>query len=112
MAATGYVQVSTTLAKREQAEALARRLVEERRAACVQIVGPIVSVYRWKGEVSRDEETLLLIKTRDTLVRGIEALFREAHPYDVPELIATPVVDGAASYLAWLGDSVAGDGVG
>ncbi len=106
MAATPFVQVSTTLAAREQAETLARRLVDARLAACVQIVGPVTSVYRWKGEVSRDEETLLLAKTRQDLVDRIEALFREAHPYEVPELIATPVVDGGDAYLAWLGESL------
>jgi len=98
--------VSTTVATREQAEALARRLVDARLAACVQIVGPIASVYRWKGEVSRDEETLLLIKTRLDRVGPIAALFREAHPYEVPELIATAVVEGGDSYLAWLRDSL------
>ena len=106
MAATPFVQVSTTLAKREQAEALARRLVDARLAACVQIVGPIASVYRWKGQVSRDEETLLLIKTRRDLVGPVAALFREAHPYEVPELIATEIVEGAAAYLAWLAESL------
>ncbi len=107
MAATPFVQVSTTLASREQAEALARRLVDSRLAACVQIVGPVTSVYRWKGEVSRDEETLLLIKSRRGLVAAIAALFREAHPYEVPELIATQIVEGGASYLEWLGESLA-----
>ena len=107
MAATAFVQVSTTLATREQAEALARRLVDARLAACVQLVGPITSVYRWKGEISRDEETLLLIKSRRDLVPAIAALFREAHPYEVPELIATEVVEGGASYLAWLAESLA-----
>ncbi len=107
MAATPFVQVSTTLAAREQADMLARRLVEARLAACVQIVGPVTSVYRWKGEVSRDEETLLLIKTRQDLVDRIEALFQEAHPYEVPELIATPVAQGGGAYLAWLGESLA-----
>lgn len=104
MAATAFVQVSTTLAIREQAETLARRLVDARLAACVQIVGPIASVYRWKGEVSRDEETLLLIKSRRDLVPSIAELFREAHPYEVPELIAAEVVDGGASYLEWLAE--------
>ena len=107
MGATPYVQVSTTLAAREQAETLARRLVELRLAACVQIVGPVTSIYRWKGEVSRDEETLLLMKTRRDLVDRIAALFDEAHPYEVPELIATAVAEGGGPYLAWLGESLA-----
>jgi periplasmic divalent cation tolerance protein len=104
---TPFVQVSTTLSAREQAEALARRLVDARLAACVQIVGPVTSIYRWKGEVSRDEEILLLAKTRQDLVGRIEAFFREAHPYEVPELIATPVVAGGGPYLAWLAESLA-----
>jgi periplasmic divalent cation tolerance protein len=106
MAATRFVQVSTTLAQREQAEALARRLVESGLAACVQIVGPIASVYRWKGEVCRDEETLLLIKSRRGLLDAIAKLFSEAHPYEVPELIATDIAEGGASYLRWLDESL------
>ena len=109
MADTLFVQVSTTTATREQAETLARRLVDERLAACVQIIGPIASVYRWKGEVSRDEETLVLIKTRRDRMEAIEALFRAAHPYEVPELIATPIVAGGASYLGWLAESLGAD---
>lgn len=112
MAATPFVQLSTTLATREQAEALARRLVDSRLAACVQVVGPIASIYRWKGEISQDEETLLLIKSRRDLIPAMAALFREVHPYEVPELIATEIVEGGPSYLAWLADSLAPESEG
>lgn len=89
------------------AEPLARALVDARVAACVNIVPSITSVYRWQGEVSRDEEALLLIKTT---ADGFEALRREVlarHPYELPEVIALDVAQGHLPYLAWVADAVA-----
>jgi periplasmic divalent cation tolerance protein len=94
--------VSITTPDGETAARLARRLVEERLAACVQIVDPIRSVYRWKAAVQEEKETLLLAKSSQELVPRIDELLRREHPYEVPELAAVPIVAGAEAYLKWL----------
>lgn len=95
-----------TAATSDEATRIARALVEERLAACVNIVAPIASVYRWEGQVQQDSEVLLIIKTTDArlpaLIRRVKAL----HSYQVPEVIAVPIADGSADYLAWLADVV------
>ena len=88
------------------AEALAMQLVEGRLAACVQIGGPITSVYRWKAGVERSDERLLLIKTRRGLFSQLEAAIKAAHPYEVPEIVALELTMAHAPYLAWLEESV------
>jgi periplasmic divalent cation tolerance protein len=90
----------------EDARKIAAQLVEERLAACVQIVGPITSLYRWQGAVEEEKEFLLLIKSTEDLVLRIAELLDRIHPYEVPELIATPIVDGSAAYLSWLQDNL------
>ena len=97
-----YIQVVTTTARREEAQRIARELVEARLAACVQIVGPIASTYRWQGKVENDEEWQCWVKTRSELYAQVEEAIRRIHPYEVPEIIAVPVVAGSANYLAWL----------
>lgn len=104
--ADGYVQVSTTTETRDQANAIAGRLVEERLAACVQVIGPISSTYRWQGSVEHAEEWLCLIKTRADRLDEVETEIASIHPYEVPEVIATPVAGGSASYLSWLAAEV------
>lgn len=96
------VLVSIAAPDVETATRLSRRLVEERLAACVQIVDPIRSVYRWKGAVQEEKEVLLLAKSSQGLVARIDELLRREHPYEVPELAAVPIVDGAPAYLSWL----------
>lgn len=96
----------------DSAETLARALVEARVAACVNVLPSVTSLYRWKGEVSRDAEALLLIKTTGA---GFEALRREVlshHPYELPEVIALDVSDGHAPYLEWIAASVGAEGTG
>jgi periplasmic divalent cation tolerance protein len=97
-----YVQVVTTTALREEAERIARELVEARLAACVQIVGPILSTYRWQGKIETGEEWQCWAKTRGELFARVEEAIRRIHPYEVPEIIAVPVVAGSAKYLAWV----------
>lgn len=99
---TGHIVVLTTFDKREDADRVARILVERRLAACVQMVAPITSVYRWKGAVETAAETLCLIKTRRDLFPQIERAIAELHPYEVPELVALPIEMGAATYLKWI----------
>jgi len=101
-----YVQLLTTVGKREDAERIARRLVEERLAACVQIVGPITSVYRWRGRVEVSEEWLCLAKTERGLYEEAERAIRELHPYELPEIIALPVAAGSKEYLEWVSREV------
>ena len=96
--------VSIAAPDRETGRRLARLLVEGRLAACVQIVDPILSVYRWQGEVKEEAEVLLLAKSsQDQLPRIGELLTRE-HPYELPELAAVPITGGSPEYLKWLQD--------
>jgi len=99
---TDFIEVRTTTANREDAESIAGPLVESRLAACVQIVGPITSIYRWKGDVELEEEFLLLIKTRTSQFPDVRMLIEENHPYDVPEVISVPITGSSASYLNWM----------
>ncbi len=97
-----HLQVQTTVENREDADRIARALVERRLAACVQISGPITSTYRWKGKIDTAEEWLVVAKTRAALYEKVETAIRELHPYETPEIIATPIAAGGADYLAWL----------
>ncbi|MEO8604882.1 MAG: divalent-cation tolerance protein CutA [bacterium] len=99
---TEALVVLVTVASRQAGEALAEVLVGEALAACVNIIGPIRSIYRWQGAVCRDDEHLLLIKTTSARYAELEARVRELHTYDNPEIIALPVAHGAAAYLEWI----------
>ena len=97
-----YIQVTTTCEKKEDAERIARLLVEKELAACVQIVGPILSVYRWEGRIEEAQEWLCLAKTRKRLYPDLEKAILEVHPYDTPEIVAVPITAGSEKYLKWL----------
>ncbi|MBN2061925.1 MAG: divalent-cation tolerance protein CutA [Deltaproteobacteria bacterium] len=103
---TEYIQVSTTLATREDAGRLAGELVERRLAACAQILGPITSTFWWKEKVNEEEEWLLTIKSRKDLYERIEAVIKKLHPYEVPEIIATPITAGSREYLGWMDEDL------
>ena len=92
----------TNLPDRAAAERLAEALVEQRLAACVNILAPCRSVYRWKGAVQRDEEHPLLIKTTEERYPALEAAIRAAHPYELPEIVAVPIERGLPAYLDWV----------
>jgi len=94
--------VVTNLPDRASAEKLAALLIERRLAACVNILAPCASVYRWQGEIQRDEEHPLLIKTANERYADLEAAIRESHPYELPEIIAVPIVHGLPAYLQWV----------
>ncbi len=98
-----FIQVMTTTESKEDAEKIARTLVEEKLAGCIQILGPLVSTYRWEGAVEQGEEWLCSIKTSKELFPAVETAIKELHPYEVPEIIALPIVVGSAEYLGWLG---------
>jgi periplasmic divalent cation tolerance protein len=96
--------VLTNLPDRPTAEKLAAALVGERLAACVNILAPCRSVYRWNGAVQHDEEVPLLAKTTSERYAALEAAIRSNHPYEVPEIIALPIERGLAAYLTWVGE--------
>jgi len=97
-----YIQVLTTTEKKEDAEKIAKVLIERRLAGCIQIVGPIVSTYWWKNNVEKAEEWLCFIKSKKTLYDELEKAIKEIHPYETPEIIAIPTVCGSKDYLEWL----------
>jgi periplasmic divalent cation tolerance protein len=99
--------VMTTVARAEDAEYLAREAVERRLAACVNLLPPMTSVYRWHGEVTREEERLVLFKTRSDHFAALRDLLLKIHPYEVPEIVALPIEAGSDGYLKWLDDSLA-----
>ena len=94
--------VLTNLPDRAAAERLADSLIEKRLAACVNILAPCRSVYRWKSSVQHDEEHPLLIKSTTEAYAALEAAIRAGHPYDLPEIIAVPVERGLPAYLEWV----------
>ncbi len=98
--------VITTVEKAQDSEQIARQLVERELAACVQVIAPIVSTYRWQGQIEQAREQLLLIKTTRAAYAELETALKQLHPYQTPEIIALPVISGSADYLAWLKDSV------
>jgi periplasmic divalent cation tolerance protein len=98
--------VLTTVGSRQIAQQLARTLVERRLAACVNIIGPIQSIYRWKEAIESDEEFLLVVKTTGNRAAELEAVFAEIHPYELPERVELAIEGGSASYLEWLGAQV------
>jgi periplasmic divalent cation tolerance protein len=103
---TDAIQIVTTTAQQSDAQKIATALVEQRLAACVQISGPITSTYRWQGEVESAQEWICTIKTRRDLYDEVEQVIRQLHPYEQPEILATPIVAGSAGYLQWLDEEV------
>ncbi len=99
--------VLTTTGSLDEAEKIAHALVERRLAACVNIVGPIHSVYRWQGKVESAPEHLLLIKTMAAQFDALAKAIRELHSYDLPECIQLPIEGGSAEYLEWIEQSLA-----
>ncbi|MET0307020.1 MAG: divalent-cation tolerance protein CutA, partial [Solirubrobacterales bacterium] len=101
-----YVQVLTAAGSEQEAERISAALVERRLAACVQVIGPVASRYRWQGKVEQGREWLCLAKTEAARYDELEAAVRELHSYDEPEIVATPIVAGSAGYLGWLSEQV------
>ncbi len=103
---TEFVQITTTTPTEQQADQIARALVNERLAACVQITGPTRSVYRWEGKVEQAAEWLCVAKTRKSLCDAVKQKICELHTYECPEVIATPIIDGNKDYFDWLADQL------
>jgi periplasmic divalent cation tolerance protein len=102
-----YVVVLTTLPDRDQALLLGESLVRERLAACAQVIGPVDSMFHWKGALERTTEWRLELKTGASRLAALERRLHELHPYDVPECITLPIAQGSDAYLRWLDDETA-----
>ena len=103
-----YIQVSTTVSSSDHGILIAKALIENHLAACVQIVENVTSVYTWKEKINTERELLLLIKSKSSLFSKIRDLLEEIHPYEIPEIIATPIIDGSVSYFGWLNEQIDG----
>ncbi|MGH9325981.1 MAG: divalent-cation tolerance protein CutA [Terriglobia bacterium] len=103
---TDKIVVLVTARNLRESKKIARRLVESRLVACVNITQPIRSIYRWKGKVTEDREVLLFIKTTQALFEEVKASVRKNHSYTTPEIVALPITDSSPDYLQWIEDSV------
>ena len=100
-----YIIVLITTPNQETSEMIANTLLEKKLAACVNLVGSILSFYTWEGDINRDEEMLLIVKSRAELFDSeLIPAVRAVHPYDIPEIIALPIFMGSEDYLAWIDD--------
>jgi periplasmic divalent cation tolerance protein len=101
-----YVQIVSTTETKKNAEKITQTLVDKRLAGCAQIIGPITSIYRWKGKVEKANEWLCLIKTKKELYISVENAIKQLHKYETPEIIVTPVTTGSKEYLKWLNNEL------
>ena len=103
---TEYIQVYTTTENKDDAGMIAETVVKIRLAACAQVVGPITSTYWWEGAIEEAEEWFCIMKSRKDLYDKLEEAILDVHSYDVPEIVAVPIVSGSQSYLRWLNKEV------
>jgi periplasmic divalent cation tolerance protein len=97
-----FIVILVTASSEEEAKKIAQSLVEKRLAACVNIIKDVQSVFRWKGKISDEKELLLIIKTRKKLYKNVEEEIKTLHAYEVPEIIALPIISGSKDYLYWI----------
>ncbi|WP_293446528.1 divalent-cation tolerance protein CutA [Persephonella sp.] len=102
----GYIVVFVTCPDKSVAEKIADGLIKEKLAACVNITGEVNSVYFWQGNVEKDQEYLMVIKTTEELFGKLEKFIKENHPYTVPEIIGMPIIKGSKEYLDWIDQTV------
>jgi periplasmic divalent cation tolerance protein len=103
---TDKIVILSTCGSEAEAQMLARLLVDARLAACVNVMGGVQSFYRWQGKVESGAEWLLMIKSSRDRFAQVRAAIEEAHSYEVPEIVALPIVEGAPSYLAWMDENI------
>ncbi len=101
------IQITTTINSREAAEKIGRQLVAKRLAACAQIVGPIKSIYRWKGKVEETDEWQCIIKSTSSHYKKIEEGIKNLHPYELPEIITVKIDDALPGYADWIREETA-----
>ena len=106
---SGYVVLFITTGADEEAQLISRVLLEQRKAACVNIVPRVSSLFWWQGKIDSARESLLVVKTRASLVDEVVALVKEIHSSDIPEIIALPIVGGNRDYLDWVGKELEGE---
>lgn len=99
-----YIVVYVTTPDDTTAKMIARKVLEKRLAACINIIPNIFSIYRWKGEIEEDQEALMIIKTRRILFEPLTKTIKELHPYEIPEVIGIPIIEGYNAYLGWISD--------
>ena len=104
---TEYIQIYTTTENKDDAGMIAETVVKKRLVACAQVVGPITSTYWWEGKIEESKEWLCIMKSRKDLYDRLEEAILDVHSYDVPEIVAVPIVSGSQSYLQWLNKEVA-----
>ena len=97
-----FIKISTTLPKRSDAIKIAEMLAQKKLSACTQIIGPMESVFRWRGKLRKAKEWLCLIKTKKSLYKKVENEIKKIHPYDVPEIVAVPIIEGNREDLKWV----------
>ena len=102
---TDKIVVLVTTNGVRQAKKIARALMEEKLAACANVITPVRSIYRWEGKVTEENECLMIIKTTRARFEEVRACVERLHSYSVPEVIALPIIDGAANYLNWLAEA-------
>ena len=103
-----YIVLFITTANAEEAQQLSRVLLEQRKAACVNIIPKVKSLFWWEGKIDSEQENLLIVKTKASLLPEIISLVKQVHSYTVPEIIALPIVGGNQDYLDWIEKSVEG----
>ena len=108
MAKPAYIIVFITTSSYEEARKIADALVDQRKAACVNIVPKVNSLFRWKGKIEEAEESLMVVKTRAELFPEVVSTVKSIHSYEVPEIIALPIVEGNPDYLTWLKEQTGG----
>ncbi len=101
-----FLLVQTSCPDKESAIALAQRIIEKKVAACVNVLPEVTSIYKWKEKVKQDSEILLLIKTPKRRYKELQAVICEAHPYELPEVIAVPISEGLPEFLSWVDGAV------
>jgi periplasmic divalent cation tolerance protein len=98
---TDLIQVTTTFDNQKEAEKIAKMLLKKKLAACIQLIGPVLSQYWWEGKVDKANEFMLFIKTTEANFENVRELIKKNHSYELPEIIATPIVAGNEEYLEW-----------
>ncbi len=103
-----YIIVLVTTASKQEAENITQRLLKEQLIACANITGPVSSLFRWSGKLEKAEEYLVFMKSRKDLFEKLAETVKALHSYEVPEIIALPIVEGSEAYLGWLDNCLAG----
>ena len=97
-----FVAIYTTFPNDQEARKLGKKLVEERLAACVNILPNITSIYRWNGKIEEDQEVIVWIKTKETLIEEVRKILKKVHSYDVPAFVVYKILTGSEEYLKWM----------